>query len=89
MIETSQIFLIAAIAITSVILTIIGVQLIFVLYDLRKLLSKANAIVDELEKVGMNLNHGYSEITGFLSGIKNLFFIVDLLNKKKKKKDGK
>lgn len=89
MIETSQILIIVAISAMTVILTIIGIQLIFVLADLRKLLVRVNKIVLEFERVGMSLNHGFGEVSGFLSGVKNLFFVFDLLSKKKKKNHDK
>ncbi len=89
MVDTTQVLLIASITVMTVILTIIGIQLIFVLRDFRSLLTKVNNIVDELEKVGMNVGSGFSEVMGFVSSFKKLFFIVDLLAKKKKgKKNG-
>ena len=89
MVDTTQVLLIASITVMTVILTIIGIQLIFVLRDFRSLLTKVNNIVDELEKVGMNVGSGFSEVMGFFSSFKKLFFIVDLLAKKKKgKKNG-
>lgn len=89
MIGTSDILIIAAISTMTVILTIIGVQLILVLRDLRRLLEKANNIVGELEKVGMSFSHGYGEVVGFLSGAKNIFSVIDLINRKKRKHERK
>jgi hypothetical protein len=89
MIDTTQIILISAITVMTVILTVVGIQLIFVLKELRNFLGKANNIIAELEKIGINAGHGYSEIIGFFSGLKKLFFIVDLLAKKKAKKNVK
>ncbi|MFN3967022.1 MAG: threonine--tRNA ligase, partial [Endomicrobiia bacterium] len=49
---TSQIILISAITVMTVILTVVGIQLIFVLKELRTFLGKANNIIEELEKKG-------------------------------------
>jgi len=87
MIDTSQIILISAITIMTVILTVVGIQLIFVLKELRTLLVKTNSIIAELEKIGVNVGHGYAEILGFFSGLKKFFSLVDILAKKKEKKD--
>jgi len=73
----------------TVILTVVGIQLIFVLKELRTFLGKANTIIEELEKIGVNVGHGYSEVLGFFSGLKKLFSIVDILAKKKSQKNAK
>ncbi len=86
MIDTTQILLISAITIMTIIFTIIGVQLIFVLKDLRVFLGKANKIVNELEKIGLGVEHGYSEFLGFFTGIKKFFSIIDLISDRKNKK---
>lgn len=82
--------IVAAITVMTVILTIVGVQLIFVLRDVRQLLSRARTVMEEVEKIGLGIGHGYSEVMGFVSGAKNLFLLTDFLaNKKKKKHDKK
>lgn len=88
MIDSSQIFLISAIAVSTTVLTIVGIQLIKVLIELRILLKKINSIVLELEKVGLNVGHGFGEVAGFITGMKNVFMFLDIL-KRKKKKNGK
>ena len=89
MTDTTQLLLIAAITVMTVILTIIGIQLIFVLRDVRAVLAKFNTIAEEFEKIGLDVGHGYSELMGFVSGFKKLFFVINLLSKKKKhKKNG-
>lgn len=89
MTDTTQLLLIAAITIMTVLLTVIGIQLIFLLREVRALLAKFNTITSEFEKVGLDMSHGYSEIMGFVTSFKKLFFIIDLLSKKKKhKKNG-
>lgn len=85
MTDPNQIIIISATTIMTVLLTIIGVQLVFVLRDLRKLLTRANNIMDEFEKIGSGLSQGYSEVTAFVSGIGKLLQVVDLVTKSKKK----
>lgn len=74
------------VTIITILLVVIGVQLFLVLRDLRRFLQRANSIVEELEKVGVNVGRGYSEITGFLSSFKTILHIIDALTKRKKKK---
>ncbi len=85
-IDTTQILLISAISIMTVIFTIVGIQLIFILRDARILITKMNTIVHELNNMGVNMNNSYSEVLGFFSGIKNIFNLVDTLSKKRAKK---
>jgi len=81
--DTTQLLLTVVLTVTTVLLVVIGIQLIFIFKDLRLLLKKANNIVNELEKVGVSFEHGFTEITGFLSGIKTIFHIVNTLQNKK------
>ena len=85
-VDTTQILLISAITVMTIILTIIGVQLIFVLKDLRIFLTKSNNIISELEKIGLGVESGYSEFLGFFTGIKKFFTIMDYISEKKSKK---
>ncbi len=89
MVDTSQILIVAAITIMTVILTIIGVQLIFVLREVRRVLTRFDTVMEEVEKIGLGIGNGYSEISGFLSGAKNLFMLTDFLAARKKKKNDK
>lgn len=81
--DTTQLLLTVVLTVTTILLIIIGIQLIFILKDFRNLLKKTNNIVDELEKAGVSLEHGFSEINGFLSGVKTLFKIINTFHGKK------
>ena len=81
--DTTQLLLTVVLTVTTILLIIIGIQLIFILKDLRSLLKKVKSIVDELEKVGVSFEHGFSEISGFLSAIKTIFRLVNTLHNKK------
>lgn len=81
-----QILFTVAITVMTIILIIIGIQLIIVLREVRTLLGRVNTIIAEIEKIGMNFGHGYSDIVGFFSGLKGVFHILHLVTKKKHKK---
>lgn len=87
--DPTQIIFISAITIMTLVLTVVGIQLIFILKELRTFLIKANNIIKELEKLGGSISNGYSEIIGFFYGLRNLFKILDLISKKKDKNDVK
>lgn len=81
--DTTQLLLTVVLTVTTILLVVVGIQLIFVLKELRKTLKKVNAIIEGFEKVGMSVEHGFSELTGFFSGAKTLFKIVDIFHTKK------
>lgn len=83
MADSIQIILTISITIITLLLTVIGVQLFFVLRETRKFLKRINIISQELEKIGLNLSHGYSEIIGFFYGLKSLTKVLELFSKKK------
>jgi len=81
--DTTQLLLSVVLTVTTIFLIIVGIQLVFILKDLRQLLKKVNNIVKELEKVGVSFEHGFSEISGFLSSFKVIFRLINSLSNKK------
>lgn len=84
-IDSNQILIVSITTVMTILLTLVGIELILVLKEARKFLIRANSVLDEIEKVGFGLNQGYSEIKGFVSGIVKIFKIIDILSKKRKK----
>lgn len=72
--------------VTTILMIVIGVQLIFLLKEIRKSVKKVNQIVEGFEKMGMSVEHGFTEVTGFLHGAKTLFKIIDIFHAKKNAK---
>jgi len=83
--DQTQVILTITLTLSTIFLIIIGVQLIFLLRDLRKITRKMVNVIDALEKFGLSLEHGFSEVVGFLAGLKTIIKLADLI----KKKDGK
>lgn len=83
--DQTQVILTITLTLSTIFLIIIGVQLIFLLRDLRKITRKMVNVIDALEKFGLSLEHGFSEVLGFLAGLKTIIKLADLI----KKKDGK
>lgn len=80
--DQTQLILTLALTISTIILAVIGIQLILVLRDVRKILKRINVIFDALERAGLTVEHGLSEIYGFLAGFKTIFKIIELFHKK-------
>jgi uncharacterized protein YoxC len=84
--DTTQMLLTIVLSVTTILLIIVGIQLFFVLQELRLTLKKARRIVDGFEKVGVSLEHGMGEMTGFVTGFKTLFKIIEMVQSKKHEK---
>ena len=87
--DTTQLLLTVVLSVSTILLIIIGIQLIFVLREIRFSLKRINAIVDGFENLGISLEHNFSEMFGFVTAIKTLFKTLDLLTNKKNGKFGK
>jgi len=85
--DTTQLLLSVTLSVTTLFLIIIGIQLIFVFRELRKTMTKINAIVEGFEKIGVNVENGFNELTGFISGFKVLFKLFHILGEKKNAKE--
>ena len=84
--DSTQLLLSVVLTVTTVLLVVVGIQLIFVLKELRKTLKKVNGIIENFEKVGMSVEHSFSELTGFVSGLKTIFKVIDFIHTKKNAK---
>ena len=84
--DTTQLLLTIVLTITTVLLIAVGIQLIFVLREVRKTFLKINGIIESLEKVGVSVQHSFSEVSGFVSGVKSIFKVVDFIHSKKNAK---
>ncbi len=81
--DTTQLLLTIVLTITMILSIIIGFQVIFILRELRKTLKSINKIIEEFEIIGTGLEHGLSEVVGFLNGFKTLLKVVGFLKHKK------
>lgn len=85
--DTTQILLIVTLGTMTVFSVIIGIQLIQVLAELKKTLTTVNKVVNGFEAVGLNLEHGFGEVVGFVNGVKTIFKVFEVFAKKKNDKD--
>jgi len=82
--DTTQLLLTVVLTVSTILLIVVGIQLIFVLRDLRITIRKINGIITAFEKVGGSVEHGFSEFWGFFTGIKSLFKAIDIIHTNKK-----
>lgn len=84
--DSTQLLLSVVLTVTTVLLVVIGIQLVFVLKEVRKTLNKINEIISNFERMGVSLEHSFSELTGFASGFKTIFKVIDFFHAKKSSK---
>lgn len=84
--DTTQILLIVTLGTCTVFSVIIGIQLIGVLFELKKTLATVNKIATGFEAVGLNIEHGFGEVVGFVNGFKTIFKIFEVFAHKKNDK---
>lgn len=87
--EPTQILLFVVIITLTIILTLIGVQLYFLLKDLRKSLKKVDLILTEGTHLTDKIARSLTAVSAVLAGIKSSLSVLNFLNKKEKDKDGK
>lgn len=81
-----QVLLIITLGTTTVFSVVIGIQLVLVLKELKKTLATVNKITYGFESIGVGLEKGFEEISGFMNGFKALFKLFELISPKKNDK---
>lgn len=81
--DSTQLLLTVVLSVTTILLIFVGIQLIFLIRDLRRTITRVNTIIDAFEKVGVSLDHGLGEMQGFLIGLKTIFKFIDIFHAKK------
>lgn len=87
--DTIQILLLIVLIVSTIFLTVVGIQLALVLFELRRAIKNVNTIVKGFDTIGIGLKHGISEATGFINGFKTVLKVIDLYKDKKNEKSKK
>ncbi len=67
MIDTVQAVLLFVIVLLSILFVVLGIQVYFLLKDLRQTLSRTNKILDDVEAITAGIAEPVSSLSGFLS----------------------
>lgn len=84
MIDTVQAVLLFVIILLSVLFVVLGIQVFFILRELRITLKKTNKILDEVDQLTESVSEPLSFITGFLFSSKTLGILAKLFKRKEK-----
>lgn len=85
MIDTAQAVLLFVIVVLSVLLIVLGVQVFFILRELRQTVSKANKVLDDTGIITESVSGPISNLSAIASGVKAGASIAGLLKGNKKK----
>lgn len=83
----NQILLFLVISVLTTVLSLAGIQVIYILRDLRETIKKANKIMDDFGIISSSVAKPIAGISGFITGLKSGVDVINLLlNKEKGKK---
>ena len=84
MINLTQVILVVVITTLTILLTFIGIQVVYILKDLRETLQKVNKIVGQAESLTAAISKPITGISSLVEGIQSSLKIAELLGYVKK-----
>lgn len=84
--DTVQALLVAVVIVLTVMLVVIGLQVFFILRDLRRTIDKANRVLDNTESITESVNAPVSSFSNLLMGVQSGKTVVSFLKRLKEKK---
>lgn len=81
MIDSAQIILFAVIILLAGLLLVLGVQVFFILRDLRKTVNKANKVLDHTNVITQSVSAPISSLSSIATGIKTGATFISLFKK--------
>lgn len=87
--DPAQTALFLVIIVLTVLLIVLGVQVFFILRELRKTVSKANRVLDKTNLITESVSGPVSSLSSLISGVKTGATFINLLkgNRKVKRRD--
>lgn len=85
MIDAVQGVLLFVIVLLTALLVVLGIQVFFILKELRITLDRANKVLENTEVITESVSEPMSFLSGLISGTKSLSAIAKVLNTKKKR----
>lgn len=83
MLDTAQVVLLFVVIVLTVLLVILGIQVFFILRELRHTLNKANKVLEDTGSITESVSGPIATVSALMSGVKTGALIAGLLKKKK------
>lgn len=84
MIDTAQAVLLFVLVVLTVLLLVLGIQVFFILRELRQTVSKANKVLDDTGVITESVSEPVSKFPSLVSGLKIGAGIASLLKRRKR-----
>ena len=81
--DITQIILSVTLVVTTVFLILIGIEVFKLLRQIRTIVGRADALVENFERMGTSVEGGFNEVVGFFGGLKSVFKIMEFFHHKK------
>lgn len=85
MIDNTQILLIAVVTVLTLLLTIIGVQVFFILREIRETIKKFNKIIDDAGTISESIARPVSSLSHSITGVSGIAGLLGWLKNRRKK----
>lgn len=85
MIDTAQAVLLFVLLVLTILVLVLGVQVFFILRELRQTVSKANKVLDDAGMITESVSGPISSISSLATGVKTGALLARLLKRKKGK----
>ncbi len=87
MVDTTQILLVSVVTILTIILSIIGIHVVFILQEFKRMLEKFNKILEDMCTMSEGVTKSFTGVSGLLAGLKTGVSLVNVFSKKKEKEE--
>lgn len=85
MIEPVQVLLFAVVITLTILVVVIGLQIYYILSEVRKIFSKFNTMADGAVTITNNVGQSFQNLSGFSQGLRAILGLFGFLKKKKSK----
>lgn len=82
MIEGWQVLLVAVVTVLTVLLTVIGIQIFYLIKETRQIVHKVNTTVDNVSGFTSKISSSVGSLAGFSAGMNAAMSLVSLLKKR-------
>lgn len=87
MVDAAQVILLSVIVVLAIFLVVLGIQVFFILRELRTTVAKANKVLDDTGAITESVSEPIAAISTLVAGVKTGAAVARLLKKRKKGKE--
>lgn len=87
MIDTVQAVLLFVIVLLTILFVVLGVQVFYILRDLRQTIRRTNNILEDAENLTEGISNSFESVSGIFGGASTFKSVVNLISMFRKKKE--